>query len=64
MDSISDDDLEAVALLVDEQKAVPAVIVRAILHRLSLAEAHLPSTSYGSNQPLSTVCEQQAETRV
>jgi hypothetical protein len=38
MDQISDDDLEIVRKMVEEQRAVPAVIVGAILNRLLAAE--------------------------
>jgi hypothetical protein len=38
MDQISDDDLKIVRKLVEEQRAVPAVIVGAILNRLLVAE--------------------------
>jgi hypothetical protein len=38
MDQISDDDLEDVRKMVEEQRAVPAVIVGAILNRLLAAE--------------------------
>jgi hypothetical protein len=38
MDQISDDDLKTVRTMVEEQRAVPAVIVGAILDRLLVAE--------------------------
>jgi hypothetical protein len=38
MQRISDDDLKTIRQLVDEKRAIPAVIVEAILERLAFAE--------------------------
>jgi hypothetical protein len=53
MPSISDADLTVVRRLVKEQRAVPALIVEAILDRLALAEARRAAQMSSDQQQLS-----------